>query len=264
MQSFASFVCEWGLKLSDEKILQVTVVDSKEYLEKMDYYRQYPFVIDTVVADIYDKDKIYETINNNVARFDGDTSILILSDDSVLNENIDAKALANLVYVQDIVKDKMEADKNFDPKSIDVVVEIIDPKHHDIVNGYNINNVVISNRYISKMITQIGEKESIYNFYNDILTYDVISSGAYESKEVYVKKVDVFFEEIPKPTTADKLIKSVYFASTLSSLPPEKHNPTLVLGYVNSEGEMTLFSGDQSKIKVALKPDDKIIVYSTH
>ena len=275
MEGFSAFQCEWRYENANETIrrahdgediLRVTVVDDKEHLEKMNYYRQYPFVIETVVADIYDKDIICDTINKVISYTDEDTSVLILSDDTALTENIDAKALANLIYVQDIIKDKIADNPDFDVNSIDVVVEIIDPKHHDIVNSYDVNNVVISNRYISKMITQIGEKEAIYNFYNDILTYDIDSEKGYESKEVYAKKVSTFFSDLPKPCKANELIKAVYEASVYN---PDldsgyESNPTLVLGYVRKSGEMVIFSGDLSAIDVELRQDDKIIVYSTH
>ena len=264
MKGFAAFRCEWNYDDPDEEILRVTVVDDKEHLEKMNYYRQYPFVAETVVADIYDKDIVCDTINRVISYTDEDTSVLILSDDAAMTENIDANALANLIYVQDIIKDKLDENPDFDIGSIDVVVEIIDPKHHDIVNSYDINNVVISNRYISKMITQIGEKEAIYNFYNDILTYDLDVADGYDSKEVYLKKVSAFFEEIPKPCKADELVRGVYKASVSQQHSNGQINPTLVLGYVRKNGEMVIFSGDMSLIDVELKETDKIIVYSTH
>lgn len=264
MKGFASFACEWDYTSPDVEILRVTVIDDKEHLEKSGYYRQYPFVAETIVADIYDKDKIFETINRVITYSDGDTSILILSDDMATSENVDANALANLIYVQDIVKDKKEENLNFDPNSIDIIVEIIDPKHHDIVSSYDINNVVISNRYISKMITQIGEKEAVYDFYNDILTYDVDVSDGYQSKEIYVKKVSSFFEELPAPCKASELIRAVLNASTSEQLPKIKRSPTLVLGYVTKEGEMVLFSNNQSQINVSLQETDKLIVYAAH
>ena len=266
MDGFSAFRCEWNY--ADEKggeILRVTVVDDKEHLEKKNYYRQYPFVIETVVADIYDKDIICETINKVISYTDEDTSVLILSDDSALSENIDANALANLIYVQDIIKDKIAENPLFDVNSIDVVVEIIDPKHHDIVNSYDVNNVVISNRYISKMITQIGEKEAIYNFYSDILTYDIDTGegNGYENKEVYAKKVSTFFRELPAPCKADEFIRAVYYASSHPD-PGYPFNPTLVIGYVRKSGELIIFSGDLSTIDVKLENDDKIIVYTPH
>ena len=275
MKGFAAFTCEWNYSnLTDEQmkknydgedILRVTVVDDKKNLEKMNYYRQYPFVAETVVADIYDEETICNTINRVISYSKHDTSVLILSDDTAINEEIDSHALANLVYVQDIIKDKIDKDPEFDTASIDVIVEIIDPKHHDLVNSYDINNIVISNRYISKMITQIGEKDAIYNFYNDILTYDVTAATEqFKSKEVYAKKVKKYFSEIPKPCKADELVRAVYNASLSTLYDGNKIYPSLVLGYVKRSGEVMIFSGDLSQIDVNLEKDDKIILYAPH
>ena len=264
MKGIQSFADEWGYKDSTEKIVRVVVVDDEAHLEKMDYYSSYSFVIDTVAAEIYEKDKICNAINSFVSSNEGDTSVLILSDDSALNEDIDANALANLVYVQDIIKDKKDADPDFDVESIDVIVEIIDPKHHDIVNSYSVHNVVISNRYISKMITQVGEKVELYDFYNDILSYDAAGASAYESKEINIKKVKRYFRRVPEKTTADKFVRAIFEASTDAELPAEKRNPAIVLGYVKPGGKMVLFSGNLSKINVELDINDKLIIFSNH
>jgi hypothetical protein len=114
------------------------------------------------------------------------------------------------------------------------------------------------------MITQIGEKEAIYNFYCDILTYDDSNASSYMSKEVYTKKVSLFFDEIPGECTAAELIRAVWSASVDSSVPPEKRNPTIVLGYVKPGGRITLFDGDQDSITVHLEKQDKIIVFTNH
>lgn len=264
MKGIDSFSCEWGYADRKDQIVRVVVIDDKAHLEKMNYYKKYPFVIDTVAAEIYDKDLICATIDSFVSANKEDTSVLILSDDSTLSEDIDANALANLVYVQDIINDKKQNNPDFDVESIDIIVEIIDPKHYDVVNSYSVNNVVISNRYISKMITQIGEKEALFDFYNDILTYDEGEGGVYESKEIYIKKVRRYFTELPKPTTAGKFIRAVYNASIDDSIPLEKQNPTIVLGYVKPGSNMVLFSGDQEEMNVELELNDKLIMFSNH
>ena len=264
MKGFESFRNEWHYTDKQDEIVRIVVIDSEINLEKMDYYKDYPFVVKTVAADIYDKDLICTAIEEFVSEHEEDTSILILSDDSALNEDIDANALANLVYVQDIIWEKKRKNPNFDTDSIDVIVEIIDPKHHDIVSSYSVNNVVISNRYISKMITQIGEKEDLYDFYCDILTYDTGDTEEFTSKEIYVKKVKRLFETVPKPCTAGELIRAVYEASVDSSLPKKKQNPTIVLGYMKPGEDMVLFHGNQMNIKVELTEKDKLIVFSNH
>lgn len=263
MEGFCNFRSEWNGKDGSE-ILQITVIDDKESLERLNHYKEYPFVTNTIAASIYDRDIICSAIEEVVSTNTEDTSILILSDDKALNKDIDANALANLVYVQDIINNHIQQDANFDKESIDVIVEIIDPKHHDIVNSYSVNNVVISNRYISKMITQIGEKEALFEFYKDMLTYDTDISNGYQSKEIYAKKISRFFDSVPKPCNAAELIRAVYKESVSESIPLAERYPTIVLGYVKPEGKMVLFSGNQSKINVELTEKDKLIVYSVH
>lgn len=263
MEAFCNFRSEWN-KNDGSEILHITVIDDQENLDKMNNYEEYPFVLDTIPASIYDRELICTTIDRIVSENCGDTSILILSDDKALNDDIDANALANLVFVQDIINTKIKNNPDFDKESIDVIVEIIDPKHHDIVNSYSVNNVVISNRYISKMITQIGEKEALFEFYKDILTYDIDTTGGYESKEVYAKKVSAFFDEIPNSCKADEFIRAVFDASVSKNLPENRRFPTVALGYVKPGGKTVLFAGNQSEIDIDISKHDKLIVYSNH
>ena len=260
MRGFVSFCNEWNH--NDEAMLNIIVIDDPRSLEKMKYYEEYPFVRKTVAADIFDEDLIRTTIEEFVSQHEEDTSILILSDDSVSAEETDANALAHLIYVQEIInRKKLEPD--YDPGKIDVIVEIIDPKHHDIVNSYSVNNVVISNRYISKMIAQIGEVDALFDFYVDILSYDDSHAGdTYDSKEIYIKKVHRYFDEVPAPCNAAELIRAVVDATTNAESPEQE--PDFVLGYVSTDGEVHLFGGDQEEIEVRLTAKDKVILFSSH
>lgn len=264
MDGFASFLSEWSYKDSDELLLNIVVIDDEKSLEKMNFYKEYPFVIKTVAAELFEKDLICESINEFLELNDEDVSVLILSDDLVPEDEIDAGMFANLVYVQDIIRDKVEANPEFDVGSIDVIAEINDPKHHDVVSSYSVKNVVISNRFISKMITQIGEKDAIFDFYQDILEYDDDGGDGYESKEIYVKKARDFFAGLPAECSADKLIRGVFDSSYDPDEPAEKQNISIVLGIVKQDGDICLFSGDQTAINVKVEPTDKVIVFSNH
>lgn len=257
MSGFSAFRGEHNLK--DAEILNITVIDDQRSLERLDFYRAYPYVTKTVAADIFDADLIKDTIENAIDGHKGDTSLLILSDDYTSAEDIDSAALTYLIYVQDIIFNRQKNDPNFDRESIDVVVEILNPKNYDVVHNYSVNNVVISNRYISKMVTQIGRKQALFEFYSDILTYDEEGVSEFESKELYIKEVDQFFrdEMIPQRCTARELIWAVFKAS------PE-NNKAIVLGYTSPGGKMVLFSGDQEDIKVELTHKNKLIIFSNH
>ena len=261
MNGFHSFYSEWSAR--DREILRIVVIDDAENLRDQNYYRDYPFVVETIPANVFEKEIVCSTIERVLAANRGNTSIMILSDDSVPPEDLDANALANLIYVQDILGRRAAAEGA--SNEVDVIVEIIDPKHYDVVSSYSVNNVVISNRYISKMVTQIGEKEALFKFYTDILTYDEEGNGGcFESKEIYVKDVSQFFSVIPEPCTAAELIRAVYSASVDPAVPPEHRYPTIMLGYCGADGKVSLFGGDQTQIKVALQPSDKLVVFSNH
>ena len=256
MEGFASFCKEW--EHDGKRIVRIIVIDTQEYLDRMNHYKDYPFVIETVAADIYDKELICQKIEDFAFSNVEDTSILILSDDTATTENVDANVFANLIYLKDIVSRRLETDPDFDPYSIDVVAEIINPKHHDIASSYSINNVIISNRYISRMIAQICEKEALFDFYQDILTYDGDEEA--ESKEIYIKDVVDFFETIPERCTAKELIDAIFHAS----VELEYENPAVALGYVREDESVVIFEGDLTEQIVELTDKDKIVLLADH
>ncbi len=257
MNGFSAFRGEHNK--SEKEILNITVIDDAKSLERLDNYRKYPYVTKTVPADVYNAPKIKEAIEQAIDSYDGNTSLLILSDDYTTTEDIDSAALTYLIYVQDIIFERLKNRPDFDRESIDVIVEILNPKNYDVVHNYSVDNVVISNRYISKMVTQIGRKQALFEFYSDILTYDEEEAEAFKSKELYVKEVNLFFEDgkIPGRCTARELIWSVYKASPAD-------NKAVVLGYTGPNGKMVIFSGNQDDIEVELSSKDKLIIFSNH
>lgn len=255
MDGFDSFRNEW--RQNGEEIMNVIIIDDKKSLEKQDYYRGYSYVNNVFEAETHETEAISAALNDFVDQNENDVSILILSDDTVPSDETDAAALTYLVYVQDIIFTRAAADPDFDLGRIDVVVEILDPKNYDVVRNYSVDNVVISNRYVSKMISQMGRKEALHEFYQDILTYDGENAEKYESKELYVKKVGRFFDELPPRCTAAQLIRAVYEASPAD-------NKAIVIGYFTAKGGMTLFSGDQNSYELELTGRDKLIIFSNH
>lgn len=114
------------------------------------------------------------------------------------------------------------------------------------------------------MITQIGEKIELYEFYEDAFTYDEISDAdksnnemGYESKELYVKKVDEFLKSIPEKCTALDLIRALYEASP-------GDNKAFLLGIARPGGVVEMFDGRQSDKIVELTDRDKLIMYCNH
>ena len=254
MDGFDSFCSEWTKKDGSEA-LYVTVINDEQTLVKQDYYKEYPCVKKVIAADIFEIDIIRSVIDEFISAHTGDRCILILSDDTVPDEEVDADALTYLILVQDIMYNRLTNDPGFDIKNIDMIIEILNPKNYEIVSSYSANNIVISNRYISKMMMQISEKKPLFDLYLDILTYDGTDAEDVDTKEVYIKKVADYFTEIPPPCTAIELFRGVWHAS------PD-NNKTIVLGYFRSDGKMILFQDDLSKTTISLSGDDKLIVFS--
>ena len=260
MAAFQSYRNEWNPAKDGRDILNICVLDDEKGLEKMNYYKDFSYVSQVINTDIYNDSLIYDAVNRFIDDQDGDTGILILSDDSVLAEDLDANALTYLIYVQDILSRRKEKLAGEEDERIDVVVEILNPKNYDVVRSYSVDNVVISNRYISKMITQIGEKDTLFEFYSDILTYDDADSDQYISKELYVKRVGDIFLSLPEKCTADQLIRAIYIDNKRFGA----DNLTILLGYISSDRKMVIFAGDQRSFELELQPDDKLILFSNH
>lgn len=241
--------------------LKVIVIDEAECIRRMEYYERYSFVEEAVEMDIYSIDKIFETIHRLLLNTSEDTSILILSDDTEYDESADSSALMYLVYIQDAIKEMLRNNPEYDQKRIKTIVELTNPGNYDIVKGYNMVDAVISNRFTGNIITQIGKKESIYDFYKDLLSYSSGKPGG-QTKKPQLKKVLYFFKEIPAPCTAYDLVRAVFEASVSSAEFSDRQYYALVLGYIKANGETIIFSGDLSEINVSLEAEDNIIIYS--
>ncbi|MEE0875029.1 MAG: hypothetical protein UIH27_16420, partial [Ruminococcus sp.] len=259
LNCYESYIsCQTG----DKQIspLKVTVIDEANSIRRMDYCQRYSFVEEAVEIDIYHINKNFDTINRLLFNTFEETSILILSDDTELNENTDSSALMYLIYIQDFIKEMLRKNPEI-KKRVKTIVEITDPGHYDIVKGYDMVDAVISNRFTGNIITQIGKKESIYNFYKGLLSYSSDKPGN-QNKKPQLKKVSSFFKETPPPCTAYDLVSAVFEASVSSAKSSEKQCPAIVLGYIKANGETIIFNGDLSEINVSLEAEDKIIVYT--
>jgi len=260
MRSYEAYI---SCQTCDKQIspLKVAVIDDADSLRRMDHFRRYSFVEDTAELDIYNIDNTFETIDRLLSGTSEETTILILSDDTEIDENADSSALMHLVYIQDYIKERLQKKPGYDKKRVKTIVEITDPGNYDIVKGYNMVDAVISNRFTGNIITQIVGNASIYDFYKDLLSYSPDKPGG-QIKKLQLKKVSSFFRENPAPCTAYDLVRAVFEASVSSAGALEKRYPALVLGYIKSNGETMIFGGDLSEINVSLEAEDKIIVYT--
>ena len=261
MDGYENFCSEWTNE-KHPQIVHVTIVDDEEKLQRENYYSQYKFVENCVPARIIERDKIADIIKDFVYEHPDNSSILILSDDTVPDDDIDAKMMTFLIYAKDVIN-RARVNKRNVNFNVDIIAEVMDPRHVDLVRSYDVDNVVISNRYISKMVTQISEDFARYNLYADIMDYDDMETAVYDGIEIYIKKAGEYFSELPpKNTPVDTVIRSVYEASR--RFWGSELDFAMLLGYIDTRGKVTLFGGARDQQTVTLTAEDKLIVFSNH
>ena len=261
MDGYENFCSEWTNE-KHPQIVHVTVVDDEEKLQRENFYSRYKFVENCVPARIIERDKIADIIKDFVYEHPDNSSILILSDDTVPDDDIDAKMMTFLIYAKDVIN-RARVNKRNVNFNVDIIAEVMDPRHVDLVRSYDVDNVVISNRYISKMVTQISEDFARYNLYADIMDYDDMETAVYDGIEIYIKKAGEYFSELPpKNTPVDTVIRSVYEASR--RFWGSELDFAMLLGYIDTRGKVTLFGGARDQQTVTLTAEDKLIVFSNH
>lgn len=257
MNSFKAYISNYG-----EDKLNVFLVDTEDHLATIS---DHPCFKKIYIANRYDVMEIRRVINS----FDLRTidTIVILSDDMVSSAEYDSGALISLI---DINKEVSKIEKENRPE---VIVEILNPKNHEIVQQYNINNVIVSNKYISSMVAQLGDDSSIYEFIYDILTFDhelddyeQTYSANKDSKELYIKRCGDYFKTIPSFTSISELVYSIYLASGKAQIP---------LGIIyadknKNKGSIEMFDKtytfsdnlDENK-KIELCADDQLVIFAS-
>ncbi len=242
-----NFNNEWK---NDDDAISVLLLDDASKAKNDINYTKYSFIEDYVKVDIHEKELISKQISEHIDK--ENTTVLILSSENAEEGEKDLPALANLIYLQSALNKKKSTIVN----NVDIVVEIIEPKHHDIVQNYSKSNVVISNRYVSKIIMQIADKEALFDFYKDILTFD---NDGVEGKEIYIKDCATYFKSIPKRMNARDFIYSIYKANY-----DQFGKGEVVIGFVDKNENINLFNGNLDEQTVLLDSDCKLIILSDH
>lgn len=260
INSFNAYMDNYGAEC-----LKVHFVGTDAELKAVPKHPQY------VIHKIQDRYNILE-IRKVLHKFDLRTisTISILSDDTVSTVEYDSGALIALVNINRELEKIPKGDKR-----PEVVVEILNPKNHEIVQQYNFNNVIVSNKYISSMMAQLGDDDSIFEMIYDILTFDnevddfeQAYSNNDESRELYVERCGDLFVEMPSFDSFGQMILSVFESSNRKYIPIGIIYADNKKNYVSIDKKEKIrnytFPADLDKEReVKLTPDDKLIVFAS-
>ena len=181
-----------------------------------------------------------KVIEEEVKTFKKIDTILILSKDYLEPKDYDSDVLVTLLLIQDIAK----------KHNAEIVIELLDPRHFDIAQSYNIQNTIISNEYISKIITQLSKNRKLYTLYQDLLTYDPIDSDE-ETYEVYAYEAsDIFKNQLPLSFDS--------YADFIYSCYMSGKGRYIMIGYIK-DNQLQLFKGNLDE-KHPIVIDKKTII----
>ncbi len=242
-----------GLKKGRNNIL---IIDSKRSIPANFTLKNCD--IQEVYTTSNDPAKIYEAFVNFLKNAKHDVTLVLLSNNEKSIDHADDETIASLVRVRELQSIILKNNPEINIKNIKVVVEILDPKHHDIVKSFNVHNVIISNRLTSKMITQFAFESTLFDLYLDMLvkSEDLSQQKRMDiNSDMYTLKATECFKEIPQDITAFDLIRSVFEASIKDG------KYVIVIGVIDENGVITLFDKNQKEIKPKITKDTKLILY---
>lgn len=168
--------------------------------------------------------------------------IVILSEDHLSPEEYDSDVLLTLLMTQELAK-KHHAE---------IIIELLDPRHFDIAQSYNVNNTIISNEYVSHMMTQLSKNRHLYDLFIDLLTYDACDSED-ETYEVYAYPAKHILSATLPLTFKSKadMIYSLYMSGEQS----------YILIGISKKNHFEIFKGDLDiEEEITIDEDDELIL----
>lgn len=228
----------------------------KRYIEKhiviFGHNHKLPYIIDSI--NLYDKENQTKThvmlIDSNdpsvIAKTTSTLSkidhILILSADDLKPEEYDSDVLVTLLMTQELAK----------KHGAEIIIELLDPRHYDIAQSYNVKNTIISNEYISHIMTQLSKNCSLYQLFIDLLTYDALDSEE-ESYEVYTYQAKNFINSEFPMTFKSK-------ADAIYSLYRSGENDYIFIGIIKNQ-QLIMFKGNlDEEIPFDIESDDYLVM----
>lgn len=211
-----------------------------------------PYILDSIA--LYEKEnntKIHVTlIASNEAKVIQETTdqlekidqILILSEDDLSPDHYDSDVLVTLLMTQELAK-KHQAE---------IIIELLDPRHFDIAQSYNVQNTIISNEYISRLMTQLSKNRHLYDLFIDLLTYDAADAQT-QTYEVYTYQAkNVIRSSLPLSFASP--------AEAIYSFFRSGNEDYLLIGLIHDQ-QFEIFKGDLDHARrIIIEPDDYLIM----
>lgn len=187
----------------------------------------------------YNKNETKELVED-IKNTEGMKKVLILSDDKVSSDSIDANVFVTLIALNGAFPER---------KELSFITELLDSRNLNSIRDFNINNAIISNRMMSLLLSQLALNKDSLKFFEGLLTIDREEGGDFF--DIVINKVeDVLDEDNLSFSSASELIHSFYQAF---------EKKYMLIGYIHDE-QIIFLPKNQDTTKVVLNKDDSLII----
>ncbi len=180
------------------------------------------------------------------------SKVILLSTKTSSEGDPDSKAITSLLKISKAAKES----------NTSLIIELVNPRNAQITTRYGIKYSILTNRYISRIISQTSKNSAFYPFIEDLFTYDEESSKE-ASYEIYIHEASELISFKDKAQyifeTPSHLVRSFYEQNS--------QDPYVVIGIVNEEKidpsfySIKLFSGNMdAKLYLTIEANTKLIV----
>lgn len=230
-------------KINEAANLDVYIIGKNNKLSFiLDSFKEYEKLhLSEFRANWVEENKLSELVSS-LNDSDKPSTIVLLSDESVSPDCLDANVIDNLIYLEG----------NLTKKDVNIIVELLDPQNDHIIKDFNIRNTIISNKIISLLLSKLALFKETAPFYDNLLTIAANEKGEDDQAIIIQKAEDLFKEVFPIKFYSQKsLVVSVYESYQKKLIP---------MGYFRND-KLTIFSGNMhEKSDEAIENTDLLVL----
>ena len=208
----------------------------------LDSFKQYEVIHGSKFKATWMDENDIETFVNEVNEKKTKTTILLLSDEVVDEDALDANVINNLIYLEGHLTNP----------NVHIIVELLNPKNDPIVKGFSIKNTIISNKIISLLLSKLALFNETAPFYEDLLTIAPNASNIDSQAILIEKSIDIIQEKFPLEFNSKKqLLESIYYTF---------NKEMMLIGYYKGS-QLFMIEGDlHLSEKILIEEADSLIL----
>jgi uncharacterized membrane protein YgdD (TMEM256/DUF423 family) len=168
------------------------------------------------------------------------TKVLLLSGEVKDSTDLDEDIFESLIYLETHLNNPL----------VSIVVELLNPKHDAMIQGFKIKHTIISNKIISLLLSKLAFDVDTEHFYHQLLTID-------STQDVDLQSVVIHPAHKVLQTQFPLAFESI--KSFVISLHQSSQQQYVVLGYFRNS-ELHIFEGDLSCTPIQLLSTDDLVL----